>query len=104
LQAFGRLGLAEERAGHRGVDIDVATPHHVDGLDDLRLVGPFDQVAVAAGAQGLQQHALLLVHGEEQYLQRGKLLLEAADGLDPALAGHADVEQDHVGAELLGEA
>ncbi len=96
--------LMKQRAGHRGVHVDVAPTHRVDRVDDLGLLGALDHVAGAARPKRLVQQALVLVHGEEQHDDLWMRLLQPLRGLDAVLGRHGDVEQNHVGVQRLGEA
>src|SRR5262249_19101675 len=65
--------------------------------DDL-LVGSFLQhVATGADREGLAHVARIVLHREHQHLRLRRLLQQLRQHLDAALAGHDDVEQDHVG-------
>ena len=77
------------------------TSRLADRLGELLATHGFQQVPDRLGLEGLE--GVLVVCGREDH--RGWLLEhgEMPRGLDPVHARHADVEQDHVGIELLTE-
>ena len=77
------------------------TSRLADRLGELLAAHGLQQVPDRLGLEGLE--GVLVVCGREDH--RGWLLEhgEMPRGLDPVHARHADVEQDHVGIELLTE-
>ena len=65
--------------------------------------GALDQVGEAAGLLGLLLQGRALEGGEQDHLGGGAGVLDQAGGVEAAEDRHAQVHQDHVGLQLLGQ-
>ena len=75
------------------------------GVDEGLRVSVLEQEAAGAGAQSAQDVVIDLEHGQDEDA-RGRERRVGADpggGLDTAQAGHLDVHEDDVGAQLGGQ-
>ena len=92
-----RVGLGGDEPGaERGVDVPPAGRDLAHGRDDLGVRRLLQHVAGRAGGEGLAHVARVVLHREDEHLRVGRLLEHERHALDPALAGHDDVHQDHV--------
>jgi hypothetical protein len=87
----------------RRVDGRLAPHHRLERLADLLGAGVLGQVAAGAGAQRLDDRALVVVGGEREHLDTGVALAQAPGRRHPVDAGHAQVHEDGVGPQLGGQ-
>jgi hypothetical protein len=99
-------GVADEgdEAGESGGGDDgLAAGDGPDGSEDVVDAAGLGDVADGAGLDGLvDELGLVAVDGEYDDLDLGQFLLDEGGGLEPVAAGHLDVHEDDVGAELAG--
>jgi hypothetical protein len=76
-----------------------------DGLQQPIRLAVLEQEAAGAGAQRAVDVLVELEHAEDEDATPGRpgVAEDAAGGLDPVAAGHADVHQDDVGAQFPRE-
>src|ERR1700749_3256846 len=100
---FGRGGDGVDQVGlDGGVDDGAAAGDVVEGAADLFGAGVFGQVAAGAGAEGVDDRAVVGVGDEDDDADVWAPLAELAGGGGAVQVGHAQVHQDHVGLGLLG--
>jgi hypothetical protein len=81
----------------------LAARYALQGLADLVGAGVLGEVAERAGAEGVDDRAVVGVGGKDHHLDLGMGGPQAAGGLHPVYPGHPQVHQDHVRPELGGE-
>jgi hypothetical protein len=97
------------RAGHDGAD-QVVLDGGVDGglavgdplecFADLPGAGVFGQVPPGAGAQCVDDGAVIGIGGEHEHLDARVMFAEAAGGLDPVAVRHPEIHQHDVRTQL----
>ena len=78
------------------MDVALAGRDRPDGVHDLGVGGLLEHVAARAGVERLAQVARVVLHREHEHLCLRSVLPQRRDDLDPALAGHHDVQQHDV--------
>jgi hypothetical protein len=68
-----------------------------DGVVEFGGFAGFEEVAVGAGFEGLEDGFVVLVDGEHDDVEVGELFFEFGDALDAGFAGEFDVHEDDVG-------
>ena len=95
--------LVGEQFGDRAADVAAPAGHGADGVGDLFGLALFVQVAAGALAQQGGGVVHLGKAAEDQYRQVGESRLDRRQGVNPALVGHRDVQQQHVDLAAAGQ-
>ena len=82
------------------VDGGLAASDPLECFADFLGAGVLGQVAAGAGAQCVDDGAVVGVGGEHEHFDAGVVVAKAAGGLDPVAARHAQVHQHDVWPEL----
>ena len=84
----------------RWVDGGLAAGDPLECFADFAGAGVFGQVAAGAGAQCVDDGAVIGVGGEHEHFDAGVVLAQAAGGLDPVAVRHPEVHQHDVWPQL----
>ncbi len=107
LLALGELARAALLAGEDvldqgalgvGGEEGLAALDRADRLEQLGVGLALEHVSGRSGLEGLEQVALVVVHGEDEDGDVGRLLADLVGRLQPGEARHLDVEDREVGA------
>ena len=71
--------------------------HFFDGSDEFGAAGALQKIAAGSGAEAVEDGVAVVVGGEHEHLQGGKLRLELRDAFDAALTWQIDVYEQHIG-------
>ena len=95
--------VVEDAAGGARPEDGLTTGDAAQDRGDLVFIGVLEQVAACAGTHRGQQQLVVLEHREHDDADRRVGGGDAAGRLDPVELGHAQVHDDEIGGELIGE-
>lgn len=83
-----------------GRDINSPSSNDLNGRSDLRCRILLEGVAISPGREGLAQVLVALVHGDDEHFHSRIYVFDGPGHFEAALR-YSDIEDDHVGNELL---